>query len=160
GLAAGTRLAASRSYADRFDPGAGMSCGTAREQVPMTLAPLLNAAPAIQLHVAAAFGIIVLGAVQFSAPKGTIPHPAVGWTWVAMMAVMLVSGFFIHDILQSGPFSPKLCQVAGKSLPWMTRCGAIHVVTLGMLLALPYAVLHARRGNVQHHRRAMLMLLV
>ena len=124
----------------------------------MNLAPLLDAAPVIKIHAVAALSVFALGALQFAAPKGTIPHRAIGWTWVGLMAVMLSSGFFIHDIPQYGPFSPKLCEVAGKSLSWMTRCAGIHVVTLGFFLALPYAVLHARRGNVWHHRLSMLLL--
>ena len=38
----------------------------------MTLAPLLNASPAIQLHAFAAMAAFALGLVQFAAPKGTI----------------------------------------------------------------------------------------
>lgn len=37
----------------------------------MSLAPLLDAAPAIPLHAFAAMGAFVLGVVQFAAPKGT-----------------------------------------------------------------------------------------
>jgi len=50
--------------------------------------------------------------------------------------------------------------VPRKSDPWMTRCAGIHVITIAFLLVLPYAVLHARRGNVRHHRSAMLALLL
>ena len=123
----------------------------------MNLTPLLDAGPVTKIHAVAALSVFALGAVQFAAPKGTIPHRAIGWTWVGLMAVMLMSGFFIHD-MPYGPFSPKLCEVPGKSLSWMTRCAGIHVVTLSFFLALPYAVLHARRGNVRHHRLSMLLL--
>ena len=37
----------------------------------MTLAPLLSASPAIQIHAFAAIAAFVLGVVQLSAPKGT-----------------------------------------------------------------------------------------
>ncbi len=37
----------------------------------MSLAPLIDAAPAIPLHAFAAMGAFVLGLVQFAAPKGT-----------------------------------------------------------------------------------------
>jgi uncharacterized membrane protein len=44
----------------------------------MTLAPLLDAAPVIQVHAFAALGAFTLGVVQLAAPKGTIPHRLVG----------------------------------------------------------------------------------
>jgi hypothetical protein len=48
----------------------------------MSLAPLLDAAPAIPVHAFAAMAAFVLGVVQFAAPKGTLPHRAPGWIWV------------------------------------------------------------------------------
>jgi uncharacterized membrane protein len=39
----------------------------------MSLAPLLDAAPAIPLHAFAAMTAFVLGLVQLAAPKGTLP---------------------------------------------------------------------------------------
>ena len=59
----------------------------------MTLAPLLHATPAIQLHAFAAMTAFVLGIVQFSAPKGTIPHRTIGWIWVVLMLTVSVSAF-------------------------------------------------------------------
>src|SRR6266404_6487799 len=47
--------------------------------VSVTLSPLLNAAPVIQIHAFAAIAAFVVGAVQLSTPKGTIPHRLVGW---------------------------------------------------------------------------------
>lgn len=44
----------------------------------MKLAPLLEAAPAIQFHAVAALGAFALGLLQFAAPKGTIPHRMAG----------------------------------------------------------------------------------
>lgn len=57
----------------------------------MSLAPLLDAAPAIPLHAFAAMAAFVLGIVQFAAPKGTLPHRTVGWIWVALMAMVAAS---------------------------------------------------------------------
>jgi uncharacterized membrane protein len=51
----------------------------------MNLGPLLNAAPAIPLHAFAAMSAFALGLVQFAAPKGTLSHRAIGWTWVLLM---------------------------------------------------------------------------
>jgi len=53
----------------------------------MSLAPLLEAAPAIPLHAFAAMAAFLLGLVQFAAPKGTLPHRTIGWIWVVLMLV-------------------------------------------------------------------------
>jgi uncharacterized membrane protein len=45
----------------------------------MSLAPLLDAAPAIGLHAFAAMTAFALGIIQFAAPKGTLPHRTIGW---------------------------------------------------------------------------------
>lgn len=57
----------------------------------MSLAPLLNAPLVIQLHAFAAVGALALGLVQFSLPKGTLPHRTMGWIWVGLMATVAVS---------------------------------------------------------------------
>ena len=72
----------------------------------MSLAPLLDAAAAIPFHAFAAMAAFVLGLVQFAAPKGTLPHRTIGWIWVALMAEVAVSSFWIHQIRLFGPWSP------------------------------------------------------
>ena len=104
----------------------------------MTLAPLLRADPVIQLHAFAAMGAFLLGAIQLSAPKGTLPHRTIGWIFVALMAAVSISSFWIHQLRIFGPFSP------------------IHLLSIFTLAVLPVAVLAARRHNVLRHRRAML----
>ena len=64
----------------------------------MILAPLLDAAPTIQLHAFAAMAAFALGVVQLAAPKGTLPHRTVGWIWVVLMLAVCVSSFWIHDL--------------------------------------------------------------
>jgi len=64
----------------------------------MSLAPLLNAPAVIQLHAFAAMTAFALGIVQFSAPKGTLPHRTIGWIWVGIMVVVAASAFWIHEI--------------------------------------------------------------
>ena len=108
----------------------------------MTLAPLLAASPAIQIHAVAAMAAFALGAVQLVAPKGTIPHRALGWVWVALMAVVSVTAFFIHEIRLWGPWSP------------------IHLLAIFTLATLPLAVVHARRHRVDRHRHAMTAIFV
>jgi uncharacterized membrane protein len=106
----------------------------------VSLAPLLNAPPAIQLHAFAALTAFALGIVQLAAPKGTLPHRAVGWSWVVLMAVVSVSAFFIHELRVWGPWSP------------------IHLLAIFTLAALPLAVLHARGHRVPKHRNAMIAI--
>jgi uncharacterized membrane protein len=52
----------------------------------MTLSPLIEAAPVVQVHALAAMGAFALGVVQLAAPKGTLPHRTIGWIWVVLMA--------------------------------------------------------------------------
>src|SRR3954466_13746548 len=106
----------------------------------MSLAPLLDAAPAIPLHAFAAMAAFVLGLVQFAAPKGTLPHRTIGWIWVALMAVVAASSFWIHQIRLVGPFSP------------------IHLLSIFTLVMLPLAVWRARRHQVAGHRRVMILI--
>jgi uncharacterized membrane protein len=108
----------------------------------MTLTPLLAAPLVIQVHAFAAIAAFGLGAAQLAAPKGTIPHRLVGWTWVLLMLVLVVSSFFIHTIRLWGPFSP------------------IHLLSLFTLGVLPFAVWAAHRHDVRRHRQAMLGLFV
>jgi uncharacterized membrane protein len=108
----------------------------------MTLAPLLAAAPVIQVHAFAAMAAFVLGVVQLAAPKGTLPHRTVGWIWVALMTVVAVSAAFIHQIRLWGPWSP------------------IHLLSILTLVALPIAVWRAHRHDVRAHRGTMLGLFI
>jgi uncharacterized membrane protein len=103
----------------------------------VTLAPLLQASPSIQLH---ALGAFALGAVQLAAPKGTLPHRVVGSIWVLLMLVVGISAFFIHELRTWGPWSP------------------IHLLAVFTLVMLPVAVWQAHRHAVVQHRRAMLGL--
>jgi uncharacterized membrane protein len=103
----------------------------------MSLAPLLDAAPAIPLHAIAAMTALALGIVQLAAPKGTLPHRTIGWIWVALMAVVSASSFWIHQLRLWGPWSP------------------IHLISIFTLVTLPLAVWAAHRHAVERHRRAM-----
>jgi uncharacterized membrane protein len=108
----------------------------------MSLAPLLNASPVIQLHACAAMAALALGVVQFAALKGTLPHRTIGAIWVALMVVVSVSAFFIHQLRIWGPWSP------------------IHLLAIFTLLMLPLAVWQAHRHNVAKHRRAMISIYI
>jgi uncharacterized membrane protein len=103
----------------------------------MSLSPLLQSSLTIQIHAFAAMAAFALGVVQLAAPKGTLPHRTIGWIWVALMTVVSVTAFFIHELQLWGIWSP------------------IHLLAIFTLVMLPLAVLHARRHNVTSHRRAM-----
>jgi uncharacterized membrane protein len=106
----------------------------------MSLAPLLDAAPAIPLHALAAMTAFALGLVQFAAPKGTLPHRTLGWIWVGLMALVAISSFWIHQIRLVGPWSP------------------IHLLSIFTLTMLPLAVWRAHTHQVAAHRRVMIGL--
>jgi uncharacterized membrane protein len=108
----------------------------------MSLTPLTDAAPIVQLHAFAAMAAFALGIVQLTAPKGTIPHRTIGWTWVVLMVLIAASSFWIHGIRLIGPFSP------------------IHLLSIFTLATVPLAVLHARRHRVDAHRKAMTAIFV
>jgi uncharacterized membrane protein len=111
-----------------------------RETSAMSLAPLLDAAPAIPLHAFAAMAAFVLGIVQFAAPKGTLPHRSIGWIWVLLLASVAISSFWIHQIRLFGPWSP------------------IHLLSIFTLSMLPFGVWMAHRHRVIDHRRIMISI--
>lgn len=104
----------------------------------MSLAPLLNAPLAIQLHAFAAMSAFALGLVQFAAPKGTLPHRTVGFIWLALMLTVALSSFWIHEIRLLGPWSP------------------IHLLSIYVLIMVPVAVTYARNHNVRGHSRTVI----
>jgi uncharacterized membrane protein len=104
----------------------------------MSLAPLLNAEPQVQVHAFAAIAAFVLGVVQLSAPKGTLPHRTLGWTWVVLMLVISASSFLIHGIRMWGPWSP------------------IHILSVLTPVLLVLAVLAARRHRERAHKITMI----
>lgn len=106
----------------------------------MTLQPLLQASPVIQVHAAAAIAALVLGALQFGLRRGGRRHRLMGRVWVGLMALVAFSSFGISGLRQVGPFS------------W------IHGLSVFTLAALALAVVLARQGRFTAHRRAMIGL--
>jgi len=106
----------------------------------MSLAPLLDAAPAIPLHAFAAMAAFALGLVQFAAPKGTLPHRTLGWIWVGLMLSVAVSSFWIHQIRLVGPWSP------------------IHLLSIFTLVMVPFGVWKAHLHQVAAHRLTMILI--
>jgi uncharacterized membrane protein len=79
-----------------------------------------------------------LGAMQLAGVKGTARHRAVGLVWVGLMLVVAVSSFWIHEIRLWVPWSP------------------IHLLSIYVLVSLPFAIYYAHTHQVGQHRRAML----
>jgi uncharacterized membrane protein len=104
----------------------------------MDLAPLTGAPFAIQLHAYAAMAAFVLGAVQLARVKGTTGHRALGYAWVALMLIVAVSSFWIHDLRIWGEWSP------------------IHLLSIFTLTMLPVGVLYARGHSVRGHKLTMI----
>ena len=108
----------------------------------MSLAPLLNASLAIQLHAFAAMSAFVLGLVQFAAPKGTLPHRTLGFIWLALMLTVAISSFWIHSIRWVGPFGP------------------IHLLSIYVLFMVPLAVYFARKHKIRGHAKTVIGMFV
>jgi uncharacterized membrane protein len=106
----------------------------------MSLAPLLNAPLAIQLHAFAALAAFTLGVVQLARVKGTSQHRALGYTWVALMLIVAISSFWIQGMRVWGPWSP------------------IHLLSIMTLAMLPLALYFARVHRVRGHKFTMLGL--
>ncbi len=106
----------------------------------MSLTPLFNAAPEVQVHAFAAMTAFVLGVVQLGAPKGTLPHRTLGWVWVVLMLVISASSFLIHGIRMWGPWSP------------------IHVLSVLTPIMLIVAVLGARTHHMRTHKITMISI--
>lgn len=87
----------------------------------------------IQLHALSAFAALGLGIVQFTAPKGTIPHRTLGYVWVALMATTAITAIFIRQV-NDGGFS------------------FIHIFVPITLYAIVELSIRARRGLTDKHR--------
>jgi uncharacterized membrane protein len=106
----------------------------------MSLAPLLNASFAIQLHAFAAMSAFGLGIYQLARRKGTPHHRLTGWIWVILMVIVAASAFWIHELRIWGPWSP------------------IHLLSIFTLTALPLGVWRARRHKVRAHMFTMISI--
>ncbi|RKE84233.1 DUF2306 domain-containing protein [Rhizobium sp. AG855] len=101
----------------------------------MSLSLLLQASPAIQIHVAAAVSALLLGTYLLVATKGTTTHKSLGRIWIGIMVVTSFSSFFIHSLRLVYGFSP------------------IHLLSVLTLVGSWQAVAAARAGRIAEHRR-------
>lgn len=102
----------------------------------MTLAPLLSASLAIQLHVASAVVALLLGPIILFRKKGDARHKFLGRIWVGVMAVAVGSSWFISEMPMLGRFSP------------------IHIFSVMGTIALFQIVHFARTGRIRAHQSA------
>ncbi len=107
----------------------------------MNIKPLLEASPAIQLHVAAAALAIALSAAIIIVRRGTPAHRHVGRAWVTMLAIICISSFWITGM-------------NGSNYSW------IHLLSAWTLLGLTQAVWAVRSGNIRAHKYAMISTMV
>ena len=96
----------------------------------------------IIIHAALAGAAVLLGVVMLARRKGTVSHKWLGRAWVALMAAVALSSFWIFEIRRG----------AGPSL--------IHLLSVWTLVSLALAVYFIRRGNVRAHRGFMIGTLV
>jgi len=94
--------------------------------------------PLIAAHACLATAALAVGAIVLLRRKGTASHKALGRTWVALMAAVALSSFWIFEIRRG----------AGPSL--------IHLLSIWTLVSLALAVYYIRRGIVRSHRNFMI----
>ena len=115
----------------------------------MSLEPLLEAPWVIQLHAFCAIAAFFLGIVQFTAPKGTLPHRTLGAVWVALMIAVTASSIFVRPALRPG-------------LPLAEWFGPIHIFTIITALGLIGGIGHLIRGgpNLKRHKHPFLGMFI
>jgi len=106
----------------------------------MTLQPLLEASPVIQIHAYAAVAALLLGALVLFRRKGDRLHKLGGRIWAGLMVIVALSSFFIHTIRMWGAWSP------------------IHLLSILTLVGLVRAIMLIRRRNIRQHAMVMKLL--
>jgi uncharacterized membrane protein len=95
--------------------------------------------PPVAIHLTFALVALVLGPFALWARKGSRPHRAAGYMWVAMMVGAAVSAMFIRDY--------RLPNIAGYTPIHLLVIATFHGVIRGL-----WAIVH---GEVATHRKAM-----
>lgn len=103
----------------------------------MTLQPIVAASLAIQIHIAAALGALLLGAFVLFGKKGDWRHRIGGRLWVMLMLIVAFSSFLIHELNVWGIWSP------------------IHLISLWVIGSVTLAIHYARTGNIRRHQWTM-----
>jgi uncharacterized membrane protein len=108
----------------------------------MSSAALFASSLAIQVHVVAALGAMLVGAAQLIGKKGRTAHRVLGWTWAGLMLATALSSFWIVDYRNPGPTS------------------FILILSVAVLIQVPLAVRFARLHQVQRHKWFMIMIYI
>ncbi|MBX3498180.1 MAG: DUF2306 domain-containing protein [Alphaproteobacteria bacterium] len=110
----------------------------------MTLEPVAAAPLAIQVHLVTVLAAAGLGLWLLAQPKGTPVHRITGRVWMALMVVAALSSFLIPATLLRvvGPF------------------GAIHGLSVLVLVMVTLAIRAARAGRIRAHRGFVIGLYV
>lgn len=101
----------------------------------MSLAPLLSAPLAVQVHVYTVVPAALIGGYMLVARKGTPMHRLLGRIWIVLMIVTALASFFIHELDLFAGFSP------------------IHVLSVLTLAGCVQAVRLARARRIHEHMR-------
>lgn len=102
-----------------------------------TLAPLLDAAPLVQLHAAGALLSLALGPLVLFRRSRDRWHRIGGYVWIAAMVMTALSSFGIHGFAMVGPFGP------------------IHLLSGFTLVMLALGLRAAIQRRIEAHRRMM-----
>ncbi len=97
---------------------------------------LADAPTYIWLHLAVAVTALLIGLVLLLCGKGTRSHKLLGRLWAILMLTAAISSFFIQ----------------GRG-----RLSLIHVLSVVVLIAIPYGVYSIRTQRLRAHRRTMLI---
>lgn len=103
----------------------------------LTLQPLLDADPTIQLHVLAASAALLLGPLALYRKRRDRVHKITGYVWVLAMGMVALSSFWIHTFPMIGPFSP------------------IHLLAIFALWSLYEGMRHVFAGRIREHQEVM-----
>ncbi len=107
----------------------------------MNLTPLLEASWVVQVHAFAAMAGFVLGLVQLIAPKGTLPHRALGVVWIGIMSIVAGTSIFIYREIEPGE-------------PFWARYSFIHIFTIVTIFGIVSGILILLRGGPSLKRHA------
>ena len=83
---------------------------------------------------------IILGGIQLSMKKGGTIHKLLGRMWVALMLIVAITSFFIHETKMWGDYSP------------------IHLLSLWTIFSLGLGIYFVRVGNIKRHKQVMIGL--
>jgi uncharacterized membrane protein len=112
----------------------------------MTLAPLLAAPLAVQIHLFTVVPAFFLGTWQiFLSRKGAPFHRALGYVYLALMTVTAIAAIFVHQL---------------KGVPMLFGFGPIHLFIPLTLAGVAGALYGAKTHNIRMHKRSMLGVYV